>query len=218
MQVELTVPNSWEGITLKKYLEYLKDAEDYKDDPEALTAVTLMHFCGLKPEWMGGISVNDLNLLKSKINNFIEDQEHELKRKIMIDGIPYGFEPNLSEMTYGAYLDITKWDTFTINDNWPKIMNILYRPIVSELNGKYIIKPYDGKDNHKLFLNVTMDVHFGALFFFINLSMDLLSDTLSFMTEMDITPNMKQILEKNGDLIQLLLHSRTTTLQNLIKL
>lgn len=206
MQVELTVPTSWETITLKKYLAYLKDAENYKDDEEAITAVTLMHFCGIQPDWISKISINDLALLKSKLNQFIGNQECELQRKIYVDGQAYGFEPNLSTMSYGAYLDITKYDTFSIDENWAKIMNILYRPIIMEKAGMYTIKPYDGKDNHEKFLDLGMDIHFGALFFFINLSMDLLKDTLNYSMEMDIPQSIKQILERSGDLTQHLSH------------
>ena len=198
MQVELKVPNSWETITLKKYLAYLKDIENYKDNEEAVTAITLLHFCGLQPEWLKGIAIADLNLLKTKLNLFIGNQEHELQRKIYIDGKSYGFEPNLSTMSYGAYLDITKYDSFGIDDNWAKIMSVLYRPITMEKEGMYLIEPYSGKDNSSKFLELGMDIHFGCLFFFINLSMDLLKDTLNYSMEMDLPHNIKQILEKSG--------------------
>lgn len=217
MQVELTVPNNWETVTLRKYLAYLKDAENYKDNEEAVTAATLMHFCGIQPEWLSGININDLNMLKYKLSQFINNQEQPLQRKIFIDGQAYGFEPNLSTMTYGAYLDITKWDTFTIDDNWAKIMNILYRPITFEKEGMYTIKPYDGKDNHEKFLDLGMDIHFGALFFFINLSTDLVNDTLNSMMGMDIPQDMKQTLAKNGEVIQHLLRSQTMISLDLMK-
>jgi hypothetical protein len=218
MQVELKVPNSWETISLKKYLDYVKEVENYKDDEEAVTAITLFHFCGLQPEWISGISVSDLSLLKSKLNQFLYKHEHDLQRKIFIDGQAYGFEPNLSNMAYGAYLDITKYNTFTIDDNWAKIMSILYRPITSETSGMYLIKPYDGEDNSERFLNLGMDIHFGALFFFINLSMDLLNATLNYTKEMGIPPNIKPILERSGQLIQHLSHLQTTTSLSLNKL
>jgi hypothetical protein len=217
MQVELKVPNSWETITLKKYLAYLKEVENYKEDEEAITAITLLHFCGLQPEWLKGIAIKDLNLLKSKLSLFITNQEHELQRKIFIDGQAYGFEPNLSTMAYGAYLDITKFDTFTIDDNWAKIMSVLYRPIIQEKEGMYLIKTYDGTDNSEKFLELGMDIHFGALFFFINLSMDLLKDTLNYTMEMDIPHDIKQILERNGEHIQHLSPYHKKTYSDLMK-
>jgi hypothetical protein len=218
MQVELKVPNNWETITLKNYLAYLKDVENYKDDEDAVTAVTLLHFCGLQPEWLNGINVSDLNLLKAKLNQFIGNQEHELQRKIYIDGQAYGFEPNLSSIAYGAYLDITKYDTFTIDENWAKIMSILYRPIIEEKEGMYLIKTYDGTDNSEKFLDLGMDIHFGSLFFFINLSMDLANATLKYSMEMDIPHDIKQILARSGELTQHLSHSHKITYSDLMKL
>lgn len=217
MEVTLTVPNSWETISLKKYLAYLKDVESYKDNEEALTAITLLHFCNIKPEWISGISIQDLNMLKSKLSQFLGNQEQELQRKINIDGRAYGFEPNLSQIAYGAYLDITKWDTFTIDENWPKIMNILYRPITMEKEGMYTIKPYEGDANYEKFLDVSMDIHFGALFFFINLSTDLLSATLNYTMEEDIPQSIKRVLERSGELIQHLSPSQKMTFLDLMK-
>jgi hypothetical protein len=120
-------------------------------------------------------------------------------------------------MAYGAYLDITKFDTFNIDDNWAKIMSVLYRPIIKEKEGMYLIKTYDGTDNSEKFLELGMNIHFGALFFFINLSMDLLKDTLNYTMEMDIPHDIKQILERNGDLTQLLSPYRKTTYSDLTK-
>ncbi len=217
MQVELKVPNSWETVSLKKYLGYLKEVENYKDDEEAVTAITLWHFCGLQPELLDSIKISDLNLLKAKLNLFINNQEHDLQRKIMVDGQAYGFEPNLSQMAYGAYLDITKYNTFTIDTNWAKIMSVLYRPIIKEKDGMYLIEPYSGKDNSEKFLDLGMDIHFGSLFFFINLSTDLLNVTLNYTKEMDIPQDIKQILERSGELIQHLLHYRRKTYSDLMK-
>jgi len=210
MQVELTVPTSWETVTLRKYLAYLKDAENYKDDEEAVTAATLMHFCGIQPDWLSGINISDLNMLKYKLNQFINNQEHPLQRKIFIDGQAYGFEPNLSTMTYGAYLDITKWDTFTIDDNWAKIMNILYRPVEKKSMGNYSITKYDGGKGEGKWLDVPMSIHFGALFFLFNLLTDLLSATLKYSMAEEVHPQYKKILERSGEAILQLLSSQIT--------
>ena len=49
-------------------------------------------------------------------------------------------------------------------------MSILYRPVVKKQGDMYAIEPYSGNLNPQPFLNVGMDIHFGALFFvrFIN--------------------------------------------------
>jgi hypothetical protein len=66
----------------------------------------------------------------------------------------------------------------------------------------------------EMFLNVGMDIHFGALFFFVNLLMDLLNSILNSTMAKDIHPNIKQILERSGQLIP---HSLTSPVEILQK-
>jgi hypothetical protein len=121
-------------------------------------------------------------------------------------------------MSYGAYADVTKYKEFSINNDWAKIMSVLYRPIKHKRGEMYEIETYKGIDNSELFLEVGMDVHFGCLFFFVNTLMDLLNYTLNSLTETDIPINMKAILEKSGQRIQQLLISPMETLQKSTKL
>jgi hypothetical protein len=120
-------------------------------------------------------------------------------------------------MSYGAYLDITKYDTFTIDENWAKIMSILYRPVTKKQGEFYQIKPYDGVLRPEGFGEVPMDIHFGALFFLLGLSTDLLSVTLNSLKEMELAPNIKSILVKSGKDIPLLLNLQKGMLDDLMK-
>jgi hypothetical protein len=127
----------------------------------------------------------------------------ELHKFVTIGNTEYGFEPNLSKMTYGAYADISQYDTISIDKNWAKIMSILYRPVVKkDRHGLYQIEQYTGKIEDKMWLDVTMDVHFGCLFFFLNLQMDLMKDTLNSLTEKEFHPSINTILAESGEAIQ----------------
>ena len=217
-EIELKVPTSYADITLKKWLAMSKDLANYKDEEEAVTALMFMHLCGLDLQYTQKLSVDSYNTLKAELISFMNNTDLPLQRFVTIDGIEYGFEPNLSEMAYGAYSDITTFKNLTIDDNWSKIMSILYRPVTNKRNkGMYSIKTYDGKMEHEKFLGVTMDVHFGALFFFVHLSMDLLNFTLNSMTQTEYPANLKQILEKSGTLIQQSYLSPMETLPKLTK-
>jgi hypothetical protein len=105
-------------------------------------------------------------------------------------------------MAYGAYVDISKYDKLEINDKWAEVMSILYRPIIKRYGKLYDIIPYEGLIDSELFLDVTMDVHFGCLFFFVNLSKDLWHSTLSSLmqTSPELVPHkLKSILERSGN-------------------
>ena len=58
-----------------------------------------------------------------------------------------------------------------------------------------------GELKEELFSEIGMDIHFGALFFLLNLQMDLLKSILNSSMEKVTNPNMKQILERSGQLI-----------------
>jgi hypothetical protein len=201
--IQVEALTDWKDVTLRKYLEMTKDIDSYKDDEEAMTTLMLHHLAGIPYDVIPNISAESYNLLKNKLSKFMTPEETELQRFITIDGVEYGFEPNLSKMTYGAYADISKYDTLTIDKNWAKVMSILYRPVIKKDKlGLYQIKQYDGEISEDKWLDITMDVHFGCLFFFINLQMDLLKDTLKSLTEMELPHNIHTILVKSGEVMQ----------------
>ena len=213
-EIELKVPTSYADITLKQWIELQNELEAYKDDGDAVTALMLYHLCGLEPKYLKGIALDDYALVKTQLESFLGNTDLPLQRIIKIGDIEYGFEPNLSQMSYGAFADITQYKDLTIDKNWAKIMSVLYRPIKHKKGEMYSIEAYDGEMREELFLNVGMHVHFGCLFFFVNLLMDLLTGILKSTMAKDIHPNIKQILERSGQLIP---HSLTSPAEILRK-
>jgi len=209
----INIPTTWKDITLDTYLKMQNDLENYRDDEEAQIAIMLLHLCKIQPEYLKGLSADSYNLLKAKLSNFISPEGIELKPFITIDDKEYGFEPNLSKMAYGAYADITQWDTISIDKNWAKIMSILYRPITQRKGERYQIETYTGEINETLFLQTDMETNWGCLFFFINLQKDLLNATQKYLTGMELPPNIKLTLEKSGEVMQRLLNLQTVTLK-----
>jgi hypothetical protein len=108
-------------------------------------------------------------------------------------------------------VDISKYETFEINEKWAEIMSILYRPLLKTTGKLYDIKAYDGNIDGEKFMDVPMDVHFGTLFFLKTLLKDLLKDTQKSLTGLTGLPqNIKSVLEKNGNLTQALSNSHKT--------
>jgi hypothetical protein len=215
-EIELKVPTSYADISLKKWLALQTDLKNYSDDDDAVTAVMFLHLCGLEPTYLNNISINDYALIKFELESFISNTDLPLQRIITIDDVEYGFEPNLSQMSYGAYADITSYKELTIDENWAKIMDILYRPVVKKKGDMYSIEPYRGEINPEKWLSVGMDIHFGALFFFVNLLMDLLKGILNSTMVLELPHNIKSILERSGQLIPHSLNSPAEILRKSI--
>ena len=200
IDLEIKVPQNWSAVTLRKYLELVKDMEVYKDTPEAVDAALFHHLCGIDPSYLSKLDISIYTDIREQLYKLMAIDDSPLKRKIKIDGVEFGFEPNLSQMEYGAYLDLQSHKEIKIDENWPKIMNILYRKVTNQIGSLYEIETYSAKDNTEKFLDITMDVHFGAMFFFLHTLMDLLKDTQKSLNQEleEIYPNIKSILHKSG--------------------
>lgn len=205
-QVKIEVPTNWDSITLQTYLNLQKDLETYADSEEAQTAAMFHHICGLDPSWVNKLSMQSYITLKEKLNSLVKPENVELVRFVKIDGVEYGFEPNLSNMSYGAYADISSLETLEINKNWAKVLNILYRPLVGKVGELYQIQPYEPNDNWEKWLGVSMEVVFGCWFFFVHLRRDLLNGIVSSLKETELPHSTKLIFQRNGELIRQLLN------------
>lgn len=203
-EIKIEVPNDYSGITLRQYLNLQRDITNYKDDEEAMNAALFYHICGIEPQILSQLDTHTFAKIKSQLYTFLGNINFLLQRTITIEGVKYGFEPNLSKMSYGAYLDISKFENMGIDENWPKILSVLYRPIVKETGGLYTIQEYKGWKEWETdkWYDVNMDFHFGCFFFFNRLYKDLSLGILNFLKESpEIPRNIKSILDESGQVI-----------------
>lgn len=217
-EVTITVPKSWSAVTLKQYLELKKDMDAYAGETDAILACMFHHLAKFPVEYIQGLDMTTYTNIVRDMTSFLADVELPLQKFITIDGVEYGFEPNLSQMAYGAYVDISKYESMEMNEKWAEIMSILYRPVVKKVGKLYDIQPYKAQIDGTPFMDVSMDVHFGAIFFFKTLLVDLLSSIQkSLMQETEIPQSMQQILARSGALIQAFSNLQTEISSNLKK-
>lgn len=198
IDLEIKVPKNWKGVTLKKYLDLLRDMEVYKDTPEAVDAALFHHLGGVDPKYISKLDISVYIDIRDKYYKLMGIEDMDLTRRFKHNGIEYGFEPNLSQMSYGAYVDLQKYEEVKIDENWSEIMSILYRPITNTIGELYEIEPYKAEIDKELFLDVDMEIHFGALFFFLHTLTDLLKDTQNSLKE----TLLKQVHKSNTTLIK----------------
>ena len=223
-EIKIKVPTDYSAINLKKYLRIQKDLDDYKDDEQAQDAFLLFNLCGITPEVARALDNDTVTSIKKDLYKLLNKQDYELQKLITIDGVEYGFEPNLSEMSYGAYLDLSKNESVSIDKDWGKSLSILYRKVVRKQGALYEIEPYNSKTivDEKKWLDVNMDFHFGCFFFFTRIYKDLLNAILKSSREQalkqeTLSPHIKQLLDISGEVINQLQSSQERTLRNLKK-
>jgi len=166
MKVELIVPNSLNEVTLGQYQEYIK-LKDLSETELSLKMIEI--FCNLKSEQVRYLKATDVRTVVTIISEMF-DSKPSLVNTFKIDGIEYGFIPNLDEMSFGEYIDL---DTFIGDwDNIEKAMGVLYRPVEMRKGNRYHIKEYEAGETEHL-KAMPLDAVLGSILFFYRLGNDL---------------------------------------------
>ena len=198
MKVEILVPDKLSEITLGQYQKFVKlNTEENKDTPFLLEKMVEI-FCSLNLQDILKIKFTSVQQIANKLNKLFEEEPKHVKT-FSLNGVNYGFIPNLDDMTLGEYIDLDS----NLSD-WEKIhtaMAVLYRPIKVKKNNKYNIEEYTGPNNAERMKEMPLNVAMGSMVFFYNLSNELLTTTLNFLVnemEESMTLEQQQILEQNG--------------------
>jgi hypothetical protein len=165
MKVELNIPTNLSEITLSAFQKYLKISEGQQDDNFFLKHKAIEIFCGVPLLTVSNMRQIDVNDINEKIAIVLE-QKPRLQQTFNLDGLNFGFIPNLEDMTAGEYIDL---DTYIQNmDTMHKALAVLYRPIKTKLKDKYLIEDYEGSDKYSSIMkDVSLEVAFGASVFFL---------------------------------------------------
>jgi hypothetical protein len=140
---EYNLISKWSEVTLESWLKLI-EAEKGSKSKEA--EETIAALSDIPKKLVNELSIKDVAVIMSKIAELQEGQDSKLKRIIEVDGIEYGFHPNLDDITLGEYADIETFIKNDIEKNLPELMAVLYRPVsMKGKNGVYTIEAYDGK-------------------------------------------------------------------------
>ena len=212
MKIEINVPTSLSEVTLGQYQKFLKIAED---NPEGnfLNAKMIEIFCGIPLSDSYKLKMSSVTAIIDILNELLSQTPKRVEQFTM-NGVQYGFIPDLDEMSLGEYVDLdgsaSDWNNMHI------AMNVLYRKIKIKKSGKYNIVDYNVENPEKM-KDMPLDAAIGSLFFFYNLGMELSKHTILYssnLEEMEVYQD-QLISETNGDGISQFMVSLTEILQDL---
>ena len=212
MKIEINVPTSLNEITLGQYQKYLKIAEN---NPEGnfLDAKMIEIFCGIPLSESYKLKMSSATAILDILNELLNQTPHHIER-FKMNGIEYGFAPDLDELSLGEYIDldnnVSSWDNMHV------AMNVLYRPIKTSKVGKYNIEEYDVKNPEKM-KDMPLGAAIGSVFFLYNLGMELSRHTiLSSNNQTEMEAIQEQLTSgQNGVGINQFMDSLTEILQDL---
>ena len=208
--MKIVIPNSLNEITLGQYQEFYKlnDVEDVKVVERRMIEI----FCQVPMKYVNQMKAIDVKEIIQILTSMLENKP-SLVNLFKMNGVEYGFIPDLDDMTFGEYVDL---DTF-IGDtnNLHRAMNVLYRPIKIKRSGRYQIEDYDS-DKYERMLGMPMDAVISSILFFYHLGIDL-SQIMMDSSKLKNEKNMMQYLisEENGDGINHSFTSLKTMLDDL---
>lgn len=173
MELKVTVPTTLSEITLDQYQRFAR----VQGDEEFLTHKMLEIFCGVPLADLPNVRIKDVSHVSKHIIQMLNEKP-KLTTKFTLGEHKFGFVPELDNITYGEFVDL---DTYMQDvQDLHKTMAVLYRPIVSEVKGKYLIEPYESAGKYAdLMKAAPMDVVMGASLFFYRLGNELLEATLT---------------------------------------
>jgi len=226
-KLEIEVPDSLSSIKLEQYMEWMKVVEANKDIPDKdksdfLDKALVEIFCKVTQQDISRIKVTEFDKILSVLSEAFSQETKELVRTFSMNGIEYGFMPNLQEMITSEYIDsesgLTGWDNINV------AMAALYRPITAKRVTRgieqYEIEEYHPSDSKiEAMLEMPLDAVLSAKVFFCDLGMELSQIFLAYLDHQkskDI--HQKKTLEESGDGINQFILSLKEMRYDLMKL
>ena len=195
--MKLVIPSSLNDITLIQYQEYNQEIESRKKLPDAEEYLKLKKieiFCKIPRDQIMNLEYDSVENISDILDNILERQP-ELVERFEVNGIKFGWMPDLDKMSYGELLDlngnISDWSAMHI------AMGVLYRPIKNESNGLYNIEKYEGDKYHQQMRKMPLSAVIGAMVFFWNLGLDCVKYILN-SSEMEREFQKNPILNPTG--------------------
>jgi hypothetical protein len=171
------ISTKYSDQTLGTYVDFMAAGEDTVSQIQAIT--------GLKRDDIRKIDVTQIEKIVTAYANGLKNDEKVFQKFIEIDGIKFGFHPNLKSMTFGEWLDLSELSK-NFPHQLPELMCILYRPVTAEINMQYKIEDYDS-DVHLKYAPQMRKMNLAnvnaALLFFSTLKNDLVSNTPEYLEQ-----------------------------------
>jgi len=191
---KISVPESYADIPLRD----LQKIRGLEGDEEFVAIKVIEILTGITGKEVLQMRKSDRDVILGLISDALSVETTKLIKRFTYDGIEYGFNPNLNEMTYGEFVDLETYQSDFKNIH--KMLAVLYRPIVKSYDTYYTIEDYAGSAKYSgVMQNIPSHIALGCLVFFYALGKELLINSLrSLEEELHLSTIDRKTLEENG--------------------
>ena len=94
-------------------------------------------------------------------------QETPHTTQFELEGVKYGFIPDLSQMSLGEYIDLE--EALKETKSFHKAMSVMYRPIVKSFSNLYTVETYDASvERQEIMKSAPLGIASSAVVFFLS--------------------------------------------------
>lgn len=197
------VPTAWNEIPLGRFMDYMAQYDE-EATAERKQLVLVSTLTGAPKPLLEKAKKNVIDQAVEELNKIMgREASKQLNLIIEIDGVEYGFHPNLHELRLKEFVDLDNkltngWETMH------EVMAILYRPVTKKKGDKYRIEDYDFKTAKKraeMFKEeLSVDTVNGAAAFFLNIAVGYLNITQQFLDKMNRKQRRKATRQMKNNL------------------
>lgn len=186
--MELIIPENINEIKVKHFTKLRILGED------ATEADIVSIFCEVPVNIVNNMALEDVRSVSKDILDVLEVNT-QFNKKFTLNGVKYGFIPNLEKITTGEYIDLQNY--LSNPEDLHRAAAVMFRPITKEYGKYYDIAPYTGSGADEM-KDAPLGVINGALVFFYDLVNDLLKHIpTSFRKEILETLKTSQLLDNS---------------------
>lgn len=196
---------NWNDISVEQFIEIKNlKLEDFNSHFEYYKE--LISICYQKSnDEIDEMDIDEFDDLKNKISFLFTDIPEKNKDIVLINNISFHFINNLNKITLAEWLDLEYYLLNDFNNNFTKILAILFR-IKEEKNSILFpdkFEEYESFSSHRanLFLNIKLTDVYGVVKKYITWRENLLQQYHGLFKNQDETDNAKDLTEKEIEIL-----------------
>ncbi len=178
--MKIQVPTHINDITLEQYQRFaLINTEE--QDKEFFMFKTIEIFCGVDIALVSKMRLKDAESISNEVLEVLQ-QNVPFTNKFELDGVKYGFIPDLQAISLGEFIDLE--EGLSKDKDFHKAASVMFRPIVKEFGELYTIDGYEAStEMHHVMKQAPVGVISAAIVFFYNIAKELLKASQDFSNQ-----------------------------------
>jgi len=178
--MKIQVPTHINDITLEQYQRFaLINTEE--QDKEFFMFKTIEIFCGVDIALVSKMRLKDAESISNEVLEVLQ-QNVPFTNKFELDGVKYGFIPDLQAISLGEFIDLE--EGLSKDKDFHKAASVMFRPIVKEFGELYTIDGYEAStEMHHVMKQAPVGIISAAIVFFYNIAKELLKASQDFSSQ-----------------------------------